>query len=59
MVANIVTARLLQLIDEGETGRTALHTIAAELKQPVDRVVEQGASTLEELRECDIIVAVA
>jgi hypothetical protein len=59
MEINVVTARLMQLLDEDQqsSGRELLQRIAVELQHPQpDAVLLGGADTLRDLRARDIVI---
>jgi len=57
MVVNPVTLRLVAHLQSGQTGRSALETLAGELEDLDSKVVyEQGIATMERLREAQIIL---
>ena len=57
MVVNPATLRLVELLQEGLTGREALRRLADELNGvEFERVHEQGVATIERLRDAEIIL---
>ncbi len=56
MESNAVTVRLLRLIDEGSTIRSAFDAVAAEIGVAREQVMETGLATLNKLHAHDIVV---